>query len=405
MAELIIQLQKKDGTFHCEKFDNLPSPKSVYVAICFTDNDQSEKLAIDLKTALINSISNLGGGFDSSTPPCNGNVNAFGTCQALAVPENTKLLIVVSDGTSNSFTNKDILNWSENILPVLKAGSNVDLPAPLKNPQAVFWNSGIEEVLSNIYALIGISDEDLRIFISYKRSDTSDFAEQLFDRLNHEGFEVFLDRFSIRPGINFQSRLYQELADKSMVIFLESQNFLDSAWVEKEIVFAKKYRLGYLAVNVGTEKKIVTIDDDYRKTVSLDSVSKLLDSVALDRLVNEIKMQHSVALYRMRQYLNTNVIFALQSKGATTTFDKNGFINVLDKTGKLHYKIWATARPPKVNDYHYTDISHSSGVKVIFGPEFQEQKREILNTWLSQKATVTYFNEGEILSLINKIYP
>ena len=40
-SELIIQLQNRNGSFNCEKFDHKPSPKSVYIAICFTDNNQS----------------------------------------------------------------------------------------------------------------------------------------------------------------------------------------------------------------------------------------------------------------------------------------------------------------------------------------------------------------------------
>jgi hypothetical protein len=189
-----------------------------------------------------------------------------------------------------------------------------------------------------------------------------------------------------------------------MILFLESPNFFDSPWIELEIAFAKKYRLGLFAVNTGTTKTIASIDDEYRKTISLDTPTGKLEASALDSLVAEIKIQHSVALYRMRNYLNNNIVAALQSKGMTGTFDNNGFINVTDKTGKLSYKIWATARPPKVNDYHYTDISHLSGIKIIFGPEFVEEKREVINTWLSTKAAVDYYNEGQIMSLINLIH-
>jgi hypothetical protein len=404
-SELIIQIQNKDGSFNCEKFERLPTPKSVYIAICFTDNNHSNQLAIDLKTKLIDSIATLANNFKRTMPPCGGNAQSFGGCQALGIADNLKLLIVVSDGASSSFADKSVLNWAHNILPVLKMGEPVNLPNPFKALQVAFWNTHISEVIPSIYSLIGISDEDQRIFISYKRTDTSEFAEQLFDRLNHEGFEVFLDRFSIKPSVNFQNRLYQELADKAMIIFIESPNFLDSEWIKLEIAFAKKYRLGLLALNTGTPKKVSSIDDEYRRNISLNTSSHKLDIPALDDLIIYIRLQHSMALYRMRNYLNKNIVIALESKGAKTSFDRNGFINVLDRTGTIDYKIWATARPPKVNDYHYSDISHSSGVKVIFGPEFQEQKREVLNMWLSQKAVVNYYNEGQILSLINLIYP
>lgn len=405
-SELIIQLQNRDGSFNCEKFDHLPSPKSVYIAICFTDTNQSEQLAGELKKNLIDSISVLEPRLRVSNPPCGGTVKPFGDCQALKIPENGKLLIVVSDGTTGNFANNSILTWPDIVLPVLPVSKKdlpIELPKRFKELQVAFWDARISEVIPNIYGLIGISDEDQRIFISYKRKDTSELAEQLFDCLNHIGFEVFLDRFSIRPSVHFQNRLYQELADKAMIIFLESANFLDSEWVQLEIAFAKKYRLGLLALNTGASKKVQSIDDEFRiNFASLDDSGRL-NSRDLDSLVVDIKKHHSIALYRMRNYLNTNIIAALQSRGASPSFDKSGFINVLNKDGKLEYKIWATARPPKVNDYHYADISHASGIKVIFGPEFREQKREVLNGWLSHKSQVAYYMEGQILKLIDSI--
>lgn len=403
-SELIIQLQNRDGSFNCEKFDHLPSPKSVYIAICFTDNIQSEQLAIDLKANLITSITNLESNFRTALPPCGGNDVGFNNCQALGIPANLKLLIVVSDGLSSTFADPSVLNWAQTTLPVFKLGSTLSLPPPFVALQVAFWKNHIDEVIPNIFGLIGISEEDQRIFISYRRDDTTPFAEQLFDRLHHEGFDVFLDRFSINPGVNFQSRLYQELSDKAMIVFLESPTFLTSPWIQLEIAFAKKYRLGLLALNIDDAPKIPSIDSEYRRDVSL-AATGLLDIPALDNLITDIRQQHSVALYRMRNYINNNIVAALESKGAATSFDSNGFISVADRAGKLDYKIWATPRPPKVNDYHYTDISHASGEKVIVGPEFKENKREQVNSWLSQKSVVRYFNEGEILTLTNLIYP
>ena len=402
-SELIIQLQNRDGSFICEKFDHLPSPKSANIAICFTDNNQSEQLAIELRTKLINAITNLKSNFISSLAPCGGHVVHFSGCQALNNPDNLKLLIVISDGMISTFADDSVLTWTQTILPVLPLGHPVTLPQPFKIPQVAFWRDHIDEVIPTIFGLIGISEEDQRIFISYRRDDTTAFAEQLFDRLHHEGFDVFLDRFSINPGVNFQNRLYQELADKAMIVFLESPTFLSSPWIQLEIAFAKKYRLGLLALNIDGSPKIPSIDNEYRRDLILSDTTGLLDIPGLNNLVTDIRQQHSVALYRMKNYLNNNVVAALESVGAATTFDQNGFISVADDGRKLNYKIWATPRPPKVNDYHYTDISHSDGEKVIIGPEFRENKREQLNTWLSRKSAVQYFNEGEILKLINLI--
>lgn len=408
-SELILQLQNTNGSFSCEKFDNLPSPKSAYLAICFTDNSQSENLANELKDELIKRISSLGNNFakSSSPPPCVGSGVEFMHCQSLDIKDNSKLLIVVSDGQINTFANNDVLNWTETTLPVLPLEIKVDLPVPFNNPQVSFWSKSIDEVIPGIFGLLGISDEDLRIFISYKRDDTSAMAEQLFNELNHRGFEVFLDRFSIRPSINFQNRLYQELADKAMVLFLESENFLKSNWIQLEIAFAKKYRLGYLAFNIENAegknaKEIDSIDSQYRRQISSADLKPdgTIKSSRLAELIKDIESTHSVALYIKKNYLNKNIEAAINNiKQKSAVFDSRGFIN----DGSNSYKIWTTPRPPKPSDYQYIDDPGSSTRKIIFGPEFMEDKRKFLNDWLAEKAEVKFFNEGQLMDLIISI--
>lgn len=400
-SELIIQLQNNYGRFRCEQFSNLPSPKSVYIAICFTKNPQSEQLATELKDKLITAISNLGNDFKQSSPPCGGGDVSFGNCGALDITDNIKLLIVVSDGKTDDFADDVVLNWSETTLPVFPAGANVTLPSPFSNSNAEFWKNNIDEVIPTIFGIIGISDEDQKIFISYRRIDTRTLAEQLFDRLNREKFEVFLDSFSINPGVHFQNRLYQELADKAMVVFLESPKFSESEWTQAEAAFAKANRLGYIALNIKNAPKIASVDEEYRINISAADMT-LADELLipkLDSVIKEIRQQHSAALYFMRNYLTRNIEAALNNRGITPEYDRNGFIN----DGTNNYKIWATPRPPKLNDYHYTDTSDTSPRKIIFGPRFMEDKRKDLNTWLSEKSAIEFYNEGEILDLVNSV--
>ncbi|MBP8114662.1 MAG: toll/interleukin-1 receptor domain-containing protein [Chitinophagaceae bacterium] len=406
-SELIIQLQDNSGSFSCEKFDNFPSQKSAYIAICHTNNPQSEKLANDLKASLINSLKNLERKFLTSQPPCGGHAVGFNGCQALSIPSNIKLLIVVSDGLSNSFSDISVLSWTHTILPVLQTGVSVNLPNPFNLPQVAFWNSKIDEVLPTIFSLVGISEEDQRIFISYKRADSEPLAIQLFDQLNHIGFEVFLDRFSIKPGVNFQDRLYQELSDKAMVLFLESPNYLNSEWVGYEINFAKANRLGVFAININSSPKTPLIDDEIRAFLNPPDFDSqlLLTQTAIDNLITKIRMQHSIALYRMKNYLNDNIVLALENKGAIVELDNNGFIEVTNSGRRKNYKILTTPRPPKLTDYEFSDNSNPMSEKIIFGPKFMEEKRENLNYWLSRKSDVSFYNEGEILSLSNLVYP
>lgn len=398
-SDLIIRMQNIDGKFRCERFESLPSPQSVYIAICFTDNQGSLKLANQLKTVLIERLRTLNNGVRELEPLCSPNSRdsvGINQCQSVRAPETLKLLIVVSDGNTNVFQNQAILQWKFKVLPVLKEGTNVTLPSPLNTPNAVFWKKDVVEVVPAILAIIGVSPEERKLFISYRRSDTSDFAEQLFDTLGHEGFEVFLDRFSINPGVNFQERLFQELADKAMILLIESPSYLQSQWVQYEIDFAKKYRLGIFAIHVAGSPKTLTIDDEYRFSINLNT-AMVVDSHDLSRLVNEVNTKHSMFLYRKRAYLSESIFQALKFYGCDPSFDAYGFITVENKDRTIKYKILAAPRPASLNDYYLVECSGFNDKKVLISPKFMESHRDVVNSWLSRKSEVDFFEEGSIL--------
>jgi hypothetical protein len=89
-----------------------------------------------------------------------------------------------------------------------------------------------------------------RVFISYRRDDCATFAEQLFDALSREIFDVYLDRFRTLPGTNFVERIRSELADKACVVLLDSRGVALSPWVEGEYAFARLYKLGLMAIDL-----------------------------------------------------------------------------------------------------------------------------------------------------------
>lgn len=65
-----------------------------------------------------------------------------------------------------------------------------------------------------------------RVFISYKRSESTGVAQQLFDLLIRNGFDPFLDSYSIRPADNFQEELLHRMTDSDVLIQLYTPEFL-----------------------------------------------------------------------------------------------------------------------------------------------------------------------------------
>ena len=153
--------------------------------------------------------------------------------------------------------------------PVTSGGATAaPLPPSLRNRNAIPWSPGDHFAASRVVERAGIASSAARLFLSYVRKDTSELADQLFDALHRQGFDVFLDVFRIPPGADFHVRLAQELSDKAVVLVLESPNTHSSKWVRHEIGFARANRLGVVALRLPGARAIREIEKGWRRTVT-----------------------------------------------------------------------------------------------------------------------------------------
>ena len=110
-----------------------------------------------------------------------------------------------------------------------------------------------DDVLDSI---VNVAFEELRllrkrrrVFISYKRSDSVAVANQLYDMLSRQQFDVFLDTYAIRGAADFQAVLHHRITDSDVLIQLNSPNFMDSDWCKEEISEANARQVGVLQLN------------------------------------------------------------------------------------------------------------------------------------------------------------
>ncbi len=164
---------------------------------------------------------------------------------------------------------QDALDNDIAILPVVRAGegSTVSnkLPEALRCVNAALWEHGGAEVARSLLRMLGLVEAERRIFISYRQSETRKMATQLHTELVQRGFDVFLDRFSIEPGVDFQRRLEDDLCDKAFVLLLESDGLGESKWVRHEIAYAHAHRIQILALTLpDCTSRMREIDDAFR---------------------------------------------------------------------------------------------------------------------------------------------
>jgi hypothetical protein len=403
MSSIIVHLQHKVPPFDSEEIINVPSPLSWYLLITHVDSPDAHDMSVSLYKAITKYLHNLPG-TETSAAPINGLASPYTKGSLDKYTAMQKLLIIVSDGKAATLTWEGITDWEHPFIPVMPQDNFKALPAPFNINQIAMWRKNVREMIPELMAHIGIGT-DFRIFISYRRDDTSPLAEQLFTELTKNRFEVFLDRFSIDVGINFQQRLQQELSDKSMMLMLESTTYLESNWVDYEIAFAKKYRLGLYAFNIDHAPRSPAVSDDLRKMLDNTYLNTggTIRADKLNELTQKIKEEHAFALFRKKYYLQNNIIEALRHHHVAAAVDARGFIEAKDDNRKNDYRLWAVPRPAEIDDFHYTDSCHSGTRNFIIGPEFIESDRAAINKWLSSKCVIGYIEEGTILTMAHQL--
>lgn len=96
-----------------------------------------------------------------------------------------------------------------------------------------------ERLAARVLEGFGLLRDKRRLFISYRRVETSGVAAQLYEALDAAGFDVFLDTHGVlRPGEPFQDVLWHRLADTDVAVILDSPGFLASRWTEEELARA-----------------------------------------------------------------------------------------------------------------------------------------------------------------------
>lgn len=78
-----------------------------------------------------------------------------------------------------------------------------------------------------------------KIFVSYSRKDLN-LADRFAEGLKALGFEVWMDRTGISAGEEFVGKLTDAINRCDAVLMLVSQNFVQSEYCLKEILFARK---------------------------------------------------------------------------------------------------------------------------------------------------------------------
>jgi hypothetical protein len=427
--ELIVQYPEANGGYLCRGFKSLHLMAPTYIAFDGAVwGDQPTASA--LGAAFCQELLSYRGAVEETSMPCSGGPLGGIGCHALNEPACRKIYVraTATGGSSGlpfgrpSAEHRWLGKLSDptwEVIPTLPAGTDVPthVPPEWRHINACFWTNHPHEATWHLLQRVGLSPEDSRVFISYVRKDTSAVADQLFDALTNAGFDVFLDRCSVPVGVKFQERLMQDLCDKAMVVFLNSQGVKNSQWVGEELTIIKLYRLGLLELRLPGGIERPDIDPDFSQLVNgkdLTSAGKSypagmrkLSKKKLATTLGQIKDIHGKALHRRRYELIDNFAAALMKENKAAQVLPDGTFLVARTTVPGEAIVNLTPRLPELADYcslHQRGgvSTGREGLLISPSPFFVPQRQGHI-TWLSDLSNIRHINEAQITKLASEL--
>ncbi len=249
--------------------------------------------------------------------------------------------------TVGDFKNLDLLDLLLNnanlVLPVVADLNEFvkSIPESLKNINGFELPSfnEVEKLVACILEGLSLLRLSRRLFISYKRDESTDVAIQLFEQLEKNGFDVFLDTHSIKPGEPFQEELWHRMADTDVVVLLNTPGFLKSYWTTEELAKANSMSIGILQLiwpNHKLEREAELsipyqlIDSDFKESKLKTETIKLV--------VARIESLRARSLASRRDNIITEFISSARNK-IKTDLQPEKFIIVTSSNGKEHIVI------------------------------------------------------------------
>jgi len=268
----------------------------------------------------------------------------------------------------------------------------------------VTWEPGGAAAVRAILRLLGLIERERRLFLSYRRHDTSSLALQLREQLSRRAYDVFLDRFSVPPAADFQRRIDVELSDKAFVLLLESPSAVGSEWVQHEVAYALSHGISLLALSMPDTPKAArfpSVDKAFRLELDTNDLETardasgsndmVLTSDALETVLDEIETRYARQLRRRRASLLGSLEEWLQQAGGKPRQLADEWAVAADIPGGEPSVYLITPRAPSPSDLRRLDGLRPQGSAhggfqatghLVFAAPAQDEEDKRLIAWI-----------------------
>lgn len=229
---------------------------------------------------------------------------------------------------------------------------------------------GIDGAVLALFECASLLPRQRRVFLSYRRAESTEAALQLYAALSERQFDVFLDTHDIHPGKHFQEVLWQRLCDCDVMLFLDTEKYFQSRWTEAEFGRASwrgipLVRAAWPDVPLNERAQLATSIELIK--ADFDGRISNLTQAAVDRICDAVEdaRTRSVAS-RFTQLTSTLVDSVKRGGGKVEGISLRRSLIVTTPAGKRIAVYPALGVPTSYTLYDATRDDHPPPVAVVF---------------------------------------
>jgi len=260
-----------------------------------------------------------------------------------------------------------LLNEGNMVLPLFYNSFSAEIPKILENQNGLKYTANEKDKVVNlILESFGKLRNTRKVFVSYRRDESSSVAIQLYEALERNNFDVFLDTHSIKQGEPFQEELWHRMTDCDVIVLLNTKQFLESKWCKEEIAEASVKQIGVMQLvwpNHALEKMAeicIPINlklEDFIDNNFSDKDRSKLTSESVSQVVQQAESLRARNLAARQDSLITNFLSIAKKHGKAMSMQPQRFIT--ENIGNDKRRIFI----PSVGIPLSTDYNQSSELK------------------------------------------
>lgn len=304
---------------------------------------------------------------------------------------------VIYAGHKNNFTGKqkEILEKQKLdgniILPVFNQNFTDEIPEFLSNQNGINFNDNVQKIKNIVLEGFELLRKNRKLFISYKRSESSNIAIQLYEFLERHNFDVFIDTHSIDKGEEFQEELWHRMTDCDLILMLNTKEFLESNWCKQELDKAHLKRIGIVhliwpdcdfADFAHIAHSIKLKYQDFDNSPVADVTKGKLKEDILSPILNLVESSRARNLASRQDWLITDFTQAANDKDADVNLQYSRYITQKLDNGKFKVFIPTVGIPQSINCHNSQKLIEKIEDKQIESITLIYDELSIRNNWL-----------------------